>query len=420
MTDETNLLSVAEAQRAILSTVKRLGPETVDLPEALNRVLAEDVVSDIDLPPFDNSAMDGYAVRADEVRSASADRPVRLPVVADIPAGHTIDVTLRPGVAARLMTGAILPPGAAAVVPVEDTDDPARGTNPLPDSVAIYRALDRGAYVRNAGEDVRRGERVLSAGTIVRPAEIALMAAVGHSRVQVYRRPRVALLATGDELVPPDRAPGPGQIRNVNEHATAALVEAYGGLPIRLGIAPDRLEAVAEKLEQAIEQHVDLIVASAGVSVGAYDLVKDAVGAHGAIDLWRVRMRPGKPLAFGNYRGVPFFGLPGNPVSAMLTFEQFVRPVLRVMAGYAQWRKPAIQVTLLESIDSDGRETYARAWVERDGAGWTARLSGGQGSHMLSGLARANALVIVPDGVRHLAAGSPAQAQMLDWPDEIG
>jgi molybdopterin molybdotransferase len=205
----------------------------------------------------------------------------------------------------------------------------------------------------------------------------------------------------------------------VNENATAALVMRYGGLPLLLGVARDRAEEVAAKLEDAIEQGADLIVASAGVSVGAYDVVKDTVRAHGSIDLWRVRMRPGKPLAFGFYRNVPFFGLPGNPVSAMMTFEQFVRPVLRRMAGYTQWKKPTITVTLLEAIDSDGRETYARAWVERSGDRWAARLSGGQGSNMLSGVVRANALVIVPDGVTRLEIGAAAQAQMLDWPEEI-
>ncbi len=313
----------------------------------------------------------------------------------------------------------MLPRGADAIVPVEDTDDGARGSNPLPSAVGIHRAVEPGDFVRYAGDDVKRGERVLTAGTLIRPAEVALLAAVGQAKVRVYRRPRVALLATGDELVEPNQVPGPGQIRNVNAYGTAALVLHYGGVPLPLGIAADRLEAVAAKLDDAIEQGADLIVASAGVSVGAYDLVKDAVAAHGAIDLWRVRMRPGKPLAYGNYRGVPFFGLPGNPVSAMLTFEQFVRPVLRVMAGYAQWHKPTIEVSVQEAIDSDGRETYARAWVEQIDGQWQARLSGGQGSNMLSSLVRANALVIVPDGVRRLEAGSSARAQMLDWPDHI-
>ncbi len=413
------MLSVTEAQQAILANIRRLEPETVSLLEALDRMLAEEVIADTALPPFDNSAMDGYAVRATDLIGASREQPVRLPVVADVPAGHPADLLLDAGTAARITTGAMLPRGADTVVPVEDTDDGARGASALLESVAIYRAFARGAHVRAVGTDVRRGEQVLSAGALIRPSEIALMSAVGHSRVKVYRRPRVAILATGDELVAPDQLPGPGQIRNVNEFSTAALVLRYGGVPLLLGIAHDRPEEVAAKLEEAIGQGADLIVASAGVSVGAYDVVKDAVKAHGSIDLWRVRMRPGKPVAFGAYRQVPFFGLPGNPVSAMMTFEQFVRPALRLMGGFTRWKKPTVSVTLLEAIESDGRETYARAWVERREGQWQARLSGGQGSNMLHSLARANALVIVPDGITRLDAGAPAQAQMLDWPEEL-
>ncbi len=413
------MLSVTEAQQAILASVKRLEPETVSVLEALGRVLAEEVLAETALPPFDNSAMDGYAVRAADLIGASPDRPVRLPVIADVPAGHPASIELEAGTAARITTGALLPRGADTVVPVEDTDDGARGASALLSSVAIHRAFEHGAHVRVAGHDVQRGEKVLSAGTLIRPVEVALLSAVGHSRVKVYRRPRVALLATGDELVAPDQLPGPGQIRNVNEYSTAALVMRYGGEPLLLGIAHDRTEEVAAKLEEAIAQKADLIVASAGVSVGAYDVVKDAVKAHGSIDLWKVRMRPGKPFAYGSYRQVPFFGLPGNPVSAMMSFEQFVRPVLRIMGGCAQWQKPTVSVKLLEPIASDGRETYARAWVERRDGQWTARLSGGQGSNMLNSLARANALVIVPAGVTQLDVGAVAQAQMLDWPEEI-
>jgi molybdopterin molybdotransferase len=408
------MLSVTEAQHAILADIRPLPPETVDLLDALGRVLAEEVRSDIDLPPFDNSSMDGYAVHAADVIEAGPDRPVRLPVIADVPAGHPIDLVVPGGAAVRITTGAMLPRGVDAVVPVEDTDDgSAHHPAHLPDSIGIRRRVRPGEFVRYAGDDVKRGESVLAAGTLIRPAEIALMAAVGHTKVHVYRRPRVAVLSTGDELVPPDQTPGVGQIRNVNEVAIAALVAQYGGEPIRLGVARDDFDDVTASLERAIGQGADLIVASAGVSVGAYDLVREAVSAHGAINLWRVRMRPGKPLAFGHYRGVPFFGLPGNPVSAMLTFEQFVRPVLRVMAGFTEWRKATITVTLLEAVDSDGRETYARARIERDGERWVARLSGGQGSNILGSLARANALVIVPDGVTQLPAGAEAQAQLL-------
>ena len=414
------MLSVAEAQQTILATVSRLEPEPVFLLDALGRVLAEDVHADSALPLFDNSAMDGYAIRAEDVAHTSRANGVRLSVIGEVPAGHPINLELRAGTAIRITTGALLPRGADTVVPVEDTDDGARGASALPEAVTIYLALKRGANVRRVGDDVQRGEKVLTVGSLIRPAEIALLAAVGRDPVQVYRRPRVALLATGDELVSPSQQPGPGQIRNVNEFSTAALVLRYGGVPLLLGIASDRVEDVATKLEAASGQGADLIVASAGVSVGAYDVVKDAVRAHGSIDLWKVRMRPGKPLAFGAYRGLPFFGLPGNPVSAMMTFEQFVRPVLRVMAGHTQWRKPTIAVTLLETIKSDGRETYARAWVERQADRWIARLSGGQGSNMLGSLARANALIVVPDGVTRLDAGASAQAQMLDWPEEVG
>lgn len=407
------MLSVTEAQHAILADIRPLPPETVDLPDALGRVLAEDVQSDIDLPPFDNSSMDGYAVHAADVIDAAPDRVVRLPVIADVPAGHPIDLVVPDGAAVRITTGAMLPRGVNAVVPVEDTDDGARGASRLPESIGIRRRVEAGAFVRYAGDDVKRGAQVLRAGAVIRPAEIALMAAVGHTRVRVHRRPRVAVLSTGDELVEPDQTPGPGQIRDVNASAVAALVVQYGGQPVRLGVARDDFDGVTAKLESAIGQGADVIVASAGVSVGAYDLVKDVVSAHGSINLWRVRMRPGKPLAFGHYRNVPFFGLPGNPVSAMLTFEQFVRPVLQVMAGFSQWRKTTITVTLQEAVDSDGRETYARAWIERDGERWVARLSGGQGSNVLSSLARANALVIVPDGVTRLPPGAEAQAQLL-------
>jgi molybdopterin molybdotransferase len=419
MTVPAEMWTVAKARAAILDRFSSLEPETVALLDALDRVLAERVEADVDLPPFANSAMDGYAVRSADVGGATRDHPVRLKVVADIAAGHPAAVLLESGTAARITTGAPLPLGADAVVPVEATDDPARGASALRQTVAIFQDLKSGDHVRQSGEDVRRGQSVLVAGILVRPAEVAMLAAVGRTSVRVVRRPRVALFATGDELVDPAQQPGPGQIRNANELGTAALVARYGGVPLMLGIARDKQAETREKLESALAQRADAIVSSAGVSVGAHDVVKDVIRADGEIALWRIRMRPGKPLAFGHYKGTPFFGLPGNPVSAMLTFEQFVRPALLKMGGHARWEKPAVQATLLEAVTSDGRETYARAWVERDGAGYVARLSGGQGSNVLSAMTEANALLIVPDGVTRLEAGSQAWAQMLYWSEEM-
>jgi molybdopterin molybdotransferase len=419
MSAPAQMLSVAEARSAILERFAALDSETVPLLDALDRVLAERIEADIDLPPFANSSMDGYAVRAADVVGASHERPARLRVVADIAAGHPSHVAIEAGTAARITTGAPVPDGADAIVPVEATDDPARGASSLRAEISVVEAVQRGAFVRYPGEDARRGQPVLEPGTLIRPVEVAMLAAVGRAQVRVVRRPRVALFATGDELVAPDRVPSPGQIRNANEFSTAAQVKRYGGEPLLLGIARDDAAAIRAIFEAALAQQADLIVTSAGVSVGAHDVVKDVVQAAGEIALWRIRMRPGKPLAFGHYRGTPFFGLPGNPVSAMLTFEQFVRPALRKLAGRSRLDKPTVAVTLLETVTSDGRETYARAWVERHGAGYVARLSGGQGSNLLSSLTHANALLIVPDGVTRLEAGAQASAQMLDWPEDV-
>jgi molybdopterin molybdotransferase len=413
------MLSVAEAQQIILSRVQPCGLERVPLPESLGRVLAQDVIAQDDLPPFDNSAMDGYAVRADDVSGASRKSPVPLNVVADIAAGHPSNVAIGPGQAARIMTGAPLPQGADAVVPVELTDEPIRSGGPLPLQVQVLQKSKRGEFVRLAGGDVRRGDKALSAGITIHPAEIALLAALGFAEVCVIRRPRAAVLATGDELVQPGEPLKPGLIRNANGWSCAAQVARYGGVPIQLGIARDTADDLRAKLSEGLDAGADVFVVSAGVSVGAYDLVKDVVQAEGELDFWRVRMRPGKPLAFGQFRGVLFFGLPGNPVSALLTFEQFVRPVILKMSGRANWRKPVIQVELAEDVTSDGRETYARARVTREGNRYVAHLSGGQASNVLSALVAANALVIIPEGQTHIETGAQVSAQMLDWPEDI-
>jgi molybdopterin molybdotransferase len=412
------MLPVAEAQRLVLDQIQPCDAESVELLESLGRVLAEDVIAQDDLPPFDNSGMDGYAVRAEDVADASRETPITLSVVADIAAGHPTDILVGRGQAARIMTGAPIPQGADAVVPVEVTDEPMRG-GALPATIGVLARPRQGEHIRPAGGDVRRGQRALNAGAVIRPAEIALLAALGRARARVIRRPRVAILATGDELVHPGEALQPGQIRNANGIGTAAQVIRAGGAPIQLGIARDTVEDVRFKLGEGLAAEADLFVVSAGVSVGAYDLVKEVVQAEGHLSFWRVRMRPGKPLAFGRFCGVPFFGLPGNPVSALLTFEQFVRPAILKMSGRARRFRPQVQVELAEDVTGDGRETYARALVAREGNRYIARLSGGQASNVLSALVAANALVIVPEGQTRLAAGALVMAQMLDWPEDV-
>ncbi len=414
------MLSVSEALSRVLSNFQPLGAEPVAAIDAAGRVLAEPVWATLNLPSFANSSMDGYAVRAADVRGAAAHAPATLAVIGDVPAGVLPSVAVQSGAAVRIMTGAHVPGGADAVVPVEATDDTRSPTGgPLPAFVQIREPVLAGANIRAVGEDVRLGEEVLPRGTPLRPYDIGVLAAFGMNQVAVVRRPRVAILGTGDELVDIDQVPADGQIRDTNSLTLTALARKYGAEPIRLGLARDRVEDVYARLLSAVQSGADLIVSSAGVSVGAYDVVKAALERGGSLDFWRVRMRPGKPLAYGRFRGVPFFGLPGNPVSAVVGFEIFVRPAILKLAGRLRLDKPKVEVSISEPLYSDGRESYLRAVVVRDGDGYVARSAGGQGSNMIASLARSNALVIIPEGVRAVAAGTRLAAWMLDWPEEV-
>lgn len=415
------MLTVAEALAIVLDTVMVVEPERVPLLDCLGRVLAESVVARDSLPPFANSSMDGYAVRAADVAEAGPGEPAILRVVADIAAGRPSDVILTSGAAARIMTGAPLPAGADAVVPVEDTDEPWRdAARPLPERIAIRRAVAAGDYVRYPGEDIRAGETVLEAGHILRPQEIGVLASLGMADVSVVRRPRVGILATGDEVVDVTVPLTPGKIRNSNGYAQAAQVRALGGEAIPLGVARDTEADVRAHLDAAVAAGVDLLVSSAGVSVGAYDVVKAVLDAAGSVAFWRVRMRPGKPLAFGRYQGIPYLGLPGNPVSAMVSFERFARPAILRMGGHRDLERPTVPATLLEAMRSDGRESYVRAVVTRRGDGeYVAITTGSQGSHIMTSLVKANALLIVPEGVVEVPAGTPLTALMIDWPTGV-
>ena len=414
------MLSVSDALSQVLANFQPLDAEWVPTAFAAGRVLAQTVRASLDLPPFPNSSMDGYAVRAADVHAASPATPAVLTVIGDIPAGTVPSMVVRPGCAVRIMTGAHMPQGADAVVPVEATDDSrSTGGGPLPEAVRVMKAVEVGGYVRHRGEDMKAGVEILRPGMVLRPYDLGMLAATGCSKVSVVRRPRVAILSTGDELVPVEMEPGPGQIRDTNGYTLGALVRKYGGEAVMLGAAPDQADAVDRMLGEALEQAADVIVSSAGVSVGAYDVVKAAVERRGVLSFWKVRMRPGKPIVFGRLGAVPFFGLPGNPVSAVVGFEIFVRPALLKLGGRARIDKPVVSVLLTETWHSDGRESYLRAVVSREDGRYVARSAGGQGSNMISALSAANALLIVPEGVTEAPAGSTLLAWMLDWPEEV-
>ncbi len=407
----TQLLSIQNALDMILAALPQPRVEACPITAACGRVLAEDIFSPLDLPPFDNSSMDGFAVRSVEV----ARPPVRLPVSADIPAGASQVAALPAGSAARILTGAVMPQGADAVVPVEDTDAYQNPQNAaLPESVEFRAAVKVGANVRLKGEDVRRGQQVLARGSILRPQDVGLLVSLGMSEVGVYQRARVALLSSGDELLEPGQPLTPGRIYDANRFVLAGLLESAGAKVITPGIARDTLADVTAKLEQACAARPDLIVSTAGVSVGAFDYVREALEATGSLSFWRVNMRPGKPIAFGAYRGIPFIGLPGNPVSAYIGCQVFVLPALRHLHGLPPSQRQLVQAVLEEPLTSaDGRESYYRGVVRREGQGWRARLTGHQGSGNLLSLVQANALLIVPAGVKLIEAGELVDAWLL-------
>ncbi len=569
---QDRMLSVEEAFAHIVSQFAALGTETVPLMDALGRVLAQGLVSAEDVPAFDNSAMDGYAVRFADTRAASQEAPVTLCVVGDLAAGAVPDAPLGPGEAVRIMTGAPVPPGSDAVVPFEDTDrtDWAQfGTPPGasgdPATVGILLPPEYQDNVRFRAEDIKTGETVLAKGRLLRPAEIGVLASLGCTTVTVHRRPVVAVIPTGDEVIEIDQPLGPGQVRNSAAHALEALVVRYGGIPRRLPVVGD---TVAEIRAALLSCHdCDLIVTIGGVSMGDYDLVRNVLGAEGDIDFWRIRMRPGKPLAFGSIdvadspatnpppnteesatpaqsfdsptptqasgpvmptqasgsvtppqasnsvipeqasnsvipakagihlasaatekrvddssatnepkresgtpgspgspgapgtpsapgfpatptqapgpvtpeqasdpvipakagihpssetqpHRIPVVGLPGNPVSAYVTFEEFVRPALLVMQGRTALHKTTVRARFLDSMENHGRRQFVRVIVERDDHGYTARLTGDQGSQLLTSLAKANGLAIISEHTDYVEPGSEVTVQMLDWPEE--
>lgn len=409
-----DLLSVEDALEQILSVIKPMPAEAIRVTQGLGHVLAKDVHAPISLPPFPNSSMDGFAVRSGDVAGAGAESPVRLRVVMDIPAGTAPARAITQGEAARIMTGAPMPDGADAVIPVEQTDATWDGgaENPLPDNITIFRSADPGAYVRPAGEDVQSGQLVLAAGTVLRPQDVGILVALGFSELEVIRQPRVVIVSTGDELVEAGEPLAPGQIRDVNSHTISGLVTTYGGIPHRLPIARDTLDDVRHLFRTALAQQPDMIVSSAGVSVGTYDVVRTVIDELGAVQFWRVNVRPGKPLAFGNLGQVPFFGLPGNPVSAMVTFDVFVRPALLKLTGQSD-DSHTVNAIVGEDMKSDGRRSYVRVTLTHENGKLTAHPTGTQSSGALMSMVLADGLLIVPEDVAHVSAGTELPVRLL-------
>jgi len=394
------MLSVEEALEQILAKVRPLPTERVDLVASLGRVLAETVRSTRVIPPWPNSSMDGYAVRASDTHPGAA-----LTVVGRIVAGALPDRPIGTGETMRIFTGAPLPGGADAVVAQEDVD----AAEPR---VRLRAAAERGANVRPAGEDVQAGDLVLEPGTVIGPAEIGLLATLGHSQVEVSRRPRVAVLSTGSELADLGVEPGPAQIPNSNSYSLMAQVMEAGGTAVNLGVAPDRLDVIAERIRRGAE--ADVLVSSAGVSVGDLDLVRDALVAAGAeLHLWKVNMRPGKPITFGTLGHRPVFGLPGNPVSAMVTFELFVRPALLAAQRRRRLNRPRVHAIAAERIVNRGsRRGYLRVSLEEREGRWRARLTGDQGSGILRSMVAADGLAVLA-GDTTLNAGAEVEVIVI-------
>jgi molybdopterin molybdotransferase len=404
------MISVEDHLQRCLAGVHPLDPIELGLLEAQDCVLAEDVVSPLDLPGFDNSAMDGYAVMVQDVATAADDDPVTLPVVADIAAGSTAHQRLAAGQAMRIMTGAPVPAGAEAVVPVEASDGGVR-------AVELRAGASAGQHVRRAGTDVRAGDVVLRAGATLGPAQLALLAAVGRARVRVHARPRVVVLSTGSELVEPGTIPGYGQVVDSNGvMITAAAIDA-GARPYRVGVVRDEAATFLQTLTDQLVR-ADLVITTGGVSAGAYDTVKEVLRGLGTVWFGKVAMQPGMPQGFGTVGPdeTPIFTLPGNPVSAYVSFEMFVRPSIRKMAGHQNLFRRSETAVALESWSAPaGKLQLARVELGTDSGGRrVARLAGGQGSYVMGALARAGALAVVPEEVTRVQEGDEVQCLVLD------
>jgi len=417
------VIPLEDALEKILNTVHVLESENSPILSALGQVLAEDVVARFNIPPHDNSAMDGFAVRACDTFSAGRQSPVFLKVIGEVAAGYTTSLKVTGGTAVRIMTGAPLPAGADAVVQFENTDETGRKKQKQPlDIIGILEPAEAGLNVRPEGEDIRAGQVVLIKGTLLLPSGIGILASLGKENAKVIRRPVVSVLSTGDELCPAGKPLAPGQIYDSNSYTIAANIARYGGVAKIIGIGRDTLASLQEKIRRGLD--ADMLITSGGVSKGDYDMVKDVLSRMGNVSFWTVRMKPGKPIAFGtlkadNGREVPHLGLPGNPVSSMITFEQFARPAILKMRGIPKHTRPVIHAEIdQEIINTDARRIFVRVKVARTEDGWKAFVTGPQGSGILTSMAGANGLAIVPEDWAMVRPGDILKVQLLDDTEE--
>jgi len=401
------LTLLQDAQKTVLAAAQPLGIEKVGLLDALGRVLAEDIIAQRDNPPWDNSAMDGFAVRWEDIKQEHAiTKPVELKIIEEVQAGKVATKTVGPGQAIRIMTGAAVPKGVDTVVKVEETE--ATG-----DTVRIFKAVERGANIRPQGEDVKKGDCIIAKGTQIRPAEAGMLAILGKSFVFVHQRPRVAILSTGDELADLDERFDEDKIINSNSYGIAAAVQEAGGIPILLGIARDQPASLKEKIKQGLT--ADILVLSGGVSMGDYDFTKAVFKDLGAeMHFWKLAIRPGQPLAFGKILGKLAFGLPGNPVSSMVTFEQLVRPAMLKMGGHRSYGRPVVRAVFQEKFSKrPDRRHFLRGILSRENDVLAVRTTGDQGSGILTSMVKANCLIDVPEEVERLNPGDTVNVQVL-------
>jgi molybdopterin molybdotransferase len=401
--------SVDQHLADILAGIEPIAPLDLQLLDAHGCILAEDVVAGVDLPPFDNSSMDGYAVRVADVAGATELTPVRLPVVGDIAAGSQSAYSVQPGLSTRIMTGAPVPAGAEAVVPIEWTDQGLAG-------VTISRAPEPGQNIRRQGEDVRAGEVVLTEGTRLGPGQLGLLAAVGRDRVKVRPRPRVVVLSTGSELVEPGQPTTGGQIHEANSYILTTAAREAGALAFRVGIVPDDPKRLMDAIEDQLIR-ADLVLTSGGVSVGAYDVVKEVLSRLGTVSFDQVAMQPGKPQGYGTVGpdDTPILTLPGNPVSAYVSFEAFVRPVIRRMLGVEPLQRPIVRAFAQEPMTSpEGKRQFTRGWLDVEQGRYVVRPVGGAGSHLVGDLAQSNALIVIPEDVTDVPAGGTVEVMVLE------